>query len=83
MLEAHLPKHIYKNRGHRVDAGQRLMQATSDIFLGWLRGKTSRDYYWRQLRDMKVSAKIERMSSEEMVLCAGFCGWALAQVHAR
>ena len=39
MLEAHLPKNIYKNRGHRVDAGWRLMQATSDIFLGWLRGK--------------------------------------------
>jgi hypothetical protein len=39
VLEAHLPKNIYKTRGHRVDAGQRLMQATSDIFLGWLRGK--------------------------------------------
>ena len=59
------------------------MQATSDIFLGWLRGKTSRDYYWRQLQDMKGSAKIERMSSEELVLCAGLCGWALAQAHAR
>ena len=83
MLEAHLPKNIYKNRGHRVDAGQRLMQATSDIFLGWLRGKTSRDYYWRQLRDMKGSAEIERMSSEELVLYAGLCGWGLAQGHAR
>jgi uncharacterized protein (DUF2252 family) len=83
VLEAHLPKSIYKNRGHRVDAGQRLMQATSDIFLGWLRGKTSRDYYWRQLRDMKGSAKIERISSEELVLCAGLCGWALALAHAR
>ena len=82
-LEAHLPKNIYNNRGHRVVAGQRLMQAASDIFLGWLRGKAGRDYYWRQLRDMKGSAKIEGMSPEELVLYAGLCGWALARAHAR
>jgi uncharacterized protein (DUF2252 family) len=82
-LEAHLPKSIYNNRGHRVVAGQRLMQATSDIFLGWLRGKAGRDYYWRQLRDMKGSAKIGGMSPAELVLYAGLCGWALARAHAR
>jgi len=83
VLEAHLPKSAYKNQGHRVVAGQRLMQAASDIFLGWLRGKAGRDYYWRQLRDMKGSAKIEGMSPEELVLYAGLCGWALARAHAR
>jgi uncharacterized protein (DUF2252 family) len=83
VLEAHLPKSIYKNRGHRVVAGQRLMQAASDIFLGWLRGKAGRDYYWRQLRDMKGSAKIEGMSPAELVLYAGLCGWVLARAHAR
>jgi len=83
VLEAHLPKSIYNNRGHRVVAGQRLMQATSDIFLGWLRGKAGRDYYWRQLRDMKGSARIGGMSPAELVLYAGLCGWALSRAHAR
>jgi uncharacterized protein (DUF2252 family) len=83
VLESYLPRSIFNNQGHRVVAGQRLMQAASDIFLGWLRGKAGRDYYWRQLRDMKGSAKIERMSPEEFVLYAGLCGWALARAHAR
>jgi hypothetical protein len=59
------------------------MQAASDIFLGWFCGRAGRDYYWRQLRDMKGSAEIERMSSDELVLYAGLCGWALARAHAR
>src|SRR5215216_4382021 len=83
VLESYLPKSTYKNQGHRVVAGQRLMQAASDIFLGWLRGRAGRDYYWRQLRDMKGSAKIEGMSPEELVLYADLCGWALARAHAR
>jgi hypothetical protein len=62
-----------------VVAGQRLMQAASDSFLGWLRGLGGRDFYWRQLRDMKGSAKVEAMSSNEL----GLCGWALARAHAR
>jgi hypothetical protein len=66
-----------------VVAGQRLMQAASDIFLGWLRGKAGRDYYWRQLRDMKGSAQPEGMSPDELVLYAGLCGWALSRAHAR
>jgi hypothetical protein len=61
VLKAHLPKNVYKTQGQRVVAGQRLMQAVSDIFLGWLRGPTGWDFYWRQLRDMKGSAKIERI----------------------
>ena len=59
VLEAHLPKSIHKNPGHRVVAGQQLMQAASDIFLGWLSGREGRGFYCRQLRDMKGSATIE------------------------
>jgi uncharacterized protein (DUF2252 family) len=83
VLESFLPKSNYKNHGHRVVAGQRLMQAASDIFLGWLRGPGGRDFYWRQLRDMKGSAKVERMSPDELVQYAGLCGWVLARAHAR
>jgi uncharacterized protein (DUF2252 family) len=83
VLESHLPKSTYKNHGQRVVAGQRLMQAASDIFLGWLRGPGGRDFYWRQLRDMKGSAKIEGMSPDELVQYASLCGWVLARAHAR
>ncbi|HEX2739512.1 MAG TPA: DUF2252 family protein, partial [Rubrobacter sp.] len=83
VLEGHLPQSTYEHQGQRVVAGQRLMQAASDIFLGWLRGPGGRDFYWRQLRDMKGSAKIERMSPDELAIYASFCGWALARAHAR
>jgi uncharacterized protein (DUF2252 family) len=83
VLEAHLPKSIYKNQGHRVVAGQQLMQAASDIFLGWLRGRVGHDFYVRQLRDMKGSAKIENFTPGELALYARICGWALARAHAR
>ena len=77
VLEAHLPRSTYRNYGHRVVAGQRLMQAASDIFLGWLRGPAGRDFYWRQLRDMKGSAKVEGMSPGELATYGSICGWAL------
>ena len=83
LLESFLPKGSYRNHGHRVVAGQRLMQAASDIFLGWLRGPGGREFYWRQLRDMKGSAKVERMSPGELAAYADLCGWALARAHAR
>jgi uncharacterized protein (DUF2252 family) len=83
VLEGHVPSSACKQHGHRVVAGQRLMQAASDIFLGWFRGPAGRDFYWRQLRDMKGSAEVERMSPEELTLYAGLCGWALARAHAR
>ena len=83
VLETHLTKSVYRNQGHRVVAGQRLMQAASDIFLGWLRGAGGRDFYWRQLRDMKGSAKIESLSPDELAVYARICGWALARAHAR
>jgi uncharacterized protein (DUF2252 family) len=83
VLEGHVPSSVYKHHGHRVVAGQRLMQAASDIFLGWFRGKAGRDFYWRQLKDMKGSANVESMSPDELVIYAGLCGWTLARAHAR
>jgi uncharacterized protein (DUF2252 family) len=78
----------YPNQGERVIAGQRLMQATSDIFLGWQRTQTDldgqqRDYYVRQLRDWKGSADIEIMTPRDLRLYAELCGWTLARAHAR
>ena len=83
VLEGHVPPGAYEHQGQRVVAGQRLMQAASDIFLGWFRGRAGRDFYWRQLRDMKGSAEVERMSPEELAIYARLCGWALARAHAR
>jgi len=77
----------YSNDGERVVAGQHLMQASSDIFLGWLRarptGERNQDYYLRQLRDWKLSVVIEEMIPPGMVLYAQLCGWTLARAHAR
>jgi uncharacterized protein (DUF2252 family) len=77
----------YANQGERVVAGQHLMQATSDIFLGWLQVQSplggDEDYYLRQLRDWKVSAEVELMSPRSMVAYARLCGWTLARAHAR
>jgi uncharacterized protein (DUF2252 family) len=83
VLEGHVLSSTYEHHGHRVVAGQRLMQAASDIFLGWFRGKGGRDFYWRQLKDMKGSANVEGMAPDELVLYAGLCGWTLARAHAR
>jgi uncharacterized protein (DUF2252 family) len=78
----------HSNQGQRVVAGQRLMQASSDIFLGWQRtpagidGKP-RDFYVRQLRDWKFSLDIESMVPRGMRLYGELCGWTLARAHAR
>jgi uncharacterized protein (DUF2252 family) len=78
----------YANQGQRVVAGQRLMQAASDIFLGWQRVEAgldgqSRDFYVRQLRDWKFSIEIAQLRPEGLQLYAGLCGWTLARAHAR
>jgi uncharacterized protein (DUF2252 family) len=83
VLEAYLPKSKYQHHGHRVVAGQRLMQASSDIFLGWTRSVASEDYYVRQLRDMKFSVPLERLLPQGWRLYAEICGWTLARAHAR
>jgi uncharacterized protein (DUF2252 family) len=85
VLEGHLPKSRYKQPGERVVRGQRMMQAASDIFLGWTRGQVEvdRSYYWRQLRDMKGSAEVESMAPFALGFYARTCGWTLARAHAR
>jgi hypothetical protein len=76
------------NQGQRVVDGQRLTQAASDIFLGWVRVESGidgkrRDFYVRQLRDWKFSFAIEAMVPEGMRLYGQQCGWTLARAHAR
>jgi hypothetical protein len=83
VLEGHLPRSRYRQHGQRVVQGQRLMQAASDIYLGWTRGPRGRHFYWRQLRDMKGSAIIEGMSPVALGEYARLCGWTLARAHAR
>jgi uncharacterized protein (DUF2252 family) len=77
----------YANEGERVVAGQHLMQAESDIFLGWTRATgpdgVDRDFYIRQLKDWKFSVPIEQMVPTGMTVYAGLCGWTLARAHAR
>ncbi len=87
VLEGHAGKSKFKQQGRRVVEGQRLMQAASDIFLGWLSGTdpegVTRDFYVRQLWDGKGSAEIERMTPVTMGLYGKLCGWTLARAHAR
>lgn len=84
VLEHQLPATRFATPGQRVVEGQRLMQSSSDIFLGWTTGMAEdRFYYWRQLRDMKVSAAVETMDPLRMTFYARLCGWTLAHAHAR
>ena len=84
VLEDHLPKSKFNQPGERVVQGQRMMQAASDIFLGWTKGVQDNRYlYWRQLRDMKGSAIVESMKPIGMTFYANACGWTLARAHAR
>lgn len=83
VLEQPKGKSRYSHQGERVVTGQRLMQAASDIFLGWLRVPGGREYYVRQLRDMKVAAEIETFRPQTLAAYATMCGWALARAHAK
>ena len=84
VLEPHLRKSRYRQHGERVVQGQRMMQAVSDIYLGWTKGlDVRRHFYWRQLRDMKGSALVEQMTPLGLTFYAGICGWTLARAHAR
>jgi uncharacterized protein (DUF2252 family) len=88
VLERFAGKSQYRNNGQRVVEGQRLMQATSDIFLGWLHNDegldgVARDFYVRQLRDWKASADVATLEPETMMIYARMCGWTLARAHAR
>jgi uncharacterized protein (DUF2252 family) len=88
VLEPYTGSSVYRSSGRRVVEGQRLLQASGDILLGWLRAESpidgiERDFYVRQLWDWKTSANIERMSFEVMQVYAEMCGWTLARGHAR
>jgi uncharacterized protein (DUF2252 family) len=84
VLEEYLPKSRYQLHGKRVVQGQRMMQAASDIYLGWTReSDANRHFYWRQLRDMKGSADVESMTPVALTFYARTCGWTLARAHAR
>jgi uncharacterized protein (DUF2252 family) len=83
VLEPYAGKSKYANQGERVVTGQRLMQSSSDIFLGWARGRRGFDFYVRQLRDMKMSIPVEGVSAAQLERYAQTCGWTLARVHAK
>ena len=89
VLDRFVGRSEFSNQGQRVAEGQRLMQAASDMFLGWLRepfsleDPTPRDYYVRQLWDSKISADTAAMRSSDMAGYAGLCAWTLARAHAR
>jgi uncharacterized protein (DUF2252 family) len=87
VLEPFVGKSEFSNQGQRVVEGQKLMQAASDIFLGWLRTTgidgRRRDFYLRQLWDWKSSAEVESMVPAGMAAYARVCGWTLARAHAR
>ncbi|WP_067723155.1 DUF2252 domain-containing protein [Nocardia yamanashiensis] len=87
VLEAYTGPSEFDNCGQRVVVGQRLMQAVSDIFLGWVRVPGSdgrlRDFYVRQLRDWKGSAEVDAMVPRGMRAYGELCGWTLARAHAR
>jgi hypothetical protein len=82
VLEPYAGASVFKNHGQRVVDGYRLMQPASDMFLGWTAGPR-RDFFVRQLRDMKLSARVEIFGRLDMEIYAGWCGRALALAHAR
>ncbi len=88
VLEEFLLPSEFDNHGERVVTGQRLMQASSDVFLGWLHVEAGvdgqpRDFYARQLKDWKGSAEIEQMIPSGLAAYGRLCGWTLARAHAR
>jgi uncharacterized protein (DUF2252 family) len=83
VLEPHAGKSRYSNHGERVVTGQRMLQSASDIFLGWTRDDEGHDYYFRQLRDMKMAIRVEDMSEQGWIEYVELCGWGLARAHAR
>jgi uncharacterized protein (DUF2252 family) len=83
VLEPYAGKSRYAYHGERVVTGQRMLQAASDIFLGWTRDDQGHDYYFRQLRDMKMTINVEDMPREDWIEYLELCGWTLARAHAR
>lgn len=83
VLEPYAGKSAYSNHGQRVVMGQRLMQPSSDIFLGWVTAPNGRHFYVRQLRDAKIKPLVETFDAEILDIYAMVCGWVLARAHAK
>jgi uncharacterized protein (DUF2252 family) len=83
VLEPYAGKSEYEKHGERVVVGQRLTQSSSDVFLGWMRGPKGKDFYVRQLRDMKVSFSVQDVTPTRLRRYATYCGQALARSHAK
>jgi uncharacterized protein (DUF2252 family) len=83
VLEPFAGKSRYENHGQRVAVGQRMLQSASDVFLGWTRDDEGHDYYFRQLRDMKMKVDVLKLPKDDWEEYVGICGWALARAHAR
>ena len=83
VLEPHAGKSLYGHAGQRVVMGQRLMQSSSDIFLGWVTGREGREIYVRQLRDAKIKPLVETFDRSMLETYGKACGWALARAHGR
>ena len=83
VLESYLGPSPFEQHGERVVAGQRRLQAASDVLLGWTTGRLGRQFYVRQLQDQKGSAVIDAMTVEDLQTWASLCGWTLARGHAR
>lgn len=83
VLEPYMGKSNYNNHGQRVVVGQRVMQSSSDIFLGWTHGNKGRHFYIRQLRDMKMKVRVEVFNPTTMVDYPKLCTWTLARAHAK
>ena len=83
VLAPYAGKSRYDNQGERVVTGQRMLQSASDVFLGWTRDNQGHDFYFRQLRDMRMKIDVEEMSKEDWFEYVELCAWALARAHAR
>ena len=83
VLESYAGKSRYKNHGERVVTGQRMLQSASDVFLGWTSDDSGRDYYFRQLRDMKMKLDLSKMTKADWFEYVEICGWTLARAQAR
>ena len=83
VLAPYAGKSRYGNQGERVVTGQRMLQSASDLFLGWARDDEGRDFYFRQLRDMRMKIDMDAMSRQDWFEYVEICGWALARAHAR
>jgi uncharacterized protein (DUF2252 family) len=83
VLETHFPPSVYDHPGERVVEGQQLMQASSDVFLGWTGSVESHQFYVRQLKDMKASVDVAELGPKDMRRYARACGATLARSHSR